>query len=75
MAAYEANLMEDTGCELEVINDTLQFDLRAFEIKTFKLRLQSLGEGKSGRIQENARSRPHGSGRWFPIGASGQLGQ
>src|SRR5262245_19418380 len=40
-AANEANLMEDTGRRLEANNDTLQFDLRPYEIKTFKLQLQA----------------------------------
>lgn len=39
-AAYESNLMEDAGRKLEINNDTLQFDLRPYEIKTFKLQLQ-----------------------------------
>jgi alpha-mannosidase len=39
-AANESNLMEDTTGKLEVNNDTLQFDLRPYEIKTFKLQLQ-----------------------------------
>jgi alpha-mannosidase len=43
--AHECNLIEDTGRKLEVSNDTLQFDLRPFEIKTFKLQLRR--EGKS----------------------------
>jgi alpha-mannosidase len=43
--AHECNLIEDTGRKLEVNNDTLQFDLRPFEIKTFKLQLRR--EGKS----------------------------
>jgi len=38
-AANEANLVEDTGRKLEANNDTLQFDLRPYEIKTFKLQL------------------------------------
>jgi alpha-mannosidase len=39
-AAHESNLIENTGPKLEVANDTLQFDLRPYEIKTFKLQLQ-----------------------------------
>ena len=38
-SANESNLMEDTGRKMEVQNDTLQFDLHPFEIKTFKLQL------------------------------------
>jgi alpha-mannosidase len=38
-AAEEANLMEDSGHKLAVADNGLQFDLRAFEIKTIKLRL------------------------------------
>ena len=41
LTANESNLMEDTGRKLEVNNDTFQFDLRPYEIKTFKLQLQS----------------------------------
>jgi alpha-mannosidase len=40
--AREANLMEDSGKELKVQNDKLRFELHPFEIKTFKLSLQSL---------------------------------
>src|SRR5688572_32060611 len=36
----ESNLIEDAGRKLSVSNDTLQFDMGAYEIKTFKLRLQ-----------------------------------
>ena len=42
-AANESNLMEDTGGKLETNNDTLQFDLRPYEIKSFKLQLQPQG--------------------------------
>ena len=38
-AAEEVNLMEDPGHKLAVADNGLQFDLRAFEIKTIKLRL------------------------------------
>ena len=41
VGAQEANLMEDAGRRLEVQNGSLQFDLGAFEIKTFKVQLQS----------------------------------
>lgn len=40
-AAEETNLLEDAGRKLQVANDTLQVDLGAYEIKTFKVRLQS----------------------------------
>ncbi len=36
----ETNLMEADGRKLEVENDTIHFDLRPFEIKTFLLELQ-----------------------------------
>jgi alpha-mannosidase len=35
--AREANLMEDSGKEVRLRNGVLQFDLRPFEIRTFKL--------------------------------------
>jgi len=41
LSANEANLMEDTGKKLKTKDDTLQFDLHPFEIKTFKLRLKN----------------------------------
>jgi len=41
-SAHEANLMEDSGPKLKLQNHTLRFDLRPFEIKTFKLKLGSL---------------------------------
>ena len=37
------NLMEDAGLRLEVNDDTLVFDLAAFQIKTFKLLLKRKG--------------------------------
>jgi hypothetical protein len=42
-AAEEVNLMEDPGSQLAVADNGLQFDLRAFEIKTIKLRLKPRG--------------------------------
>jgi alpha-mannosidase len=39
VAAEEVNLMEDAGPTCPITDNTLQFDLRPFEIKTFKLRL------------------------------------
>jgi len=41
-AAEEVNLLEDPGNNLAVVDNGLQFDLRAFEIKTIKLRLKHL---------------------------------
>jgi alpha-mannosidase len=38
-AAEESNLIEAAGRRLSAQDDTLQFDLRAYEVKTFKLRL------------------------------------
>ena len=42
ISAEESNLLEDAGRKLSVSSDTLEFDLGAYEIKTFKLRLQAL---------------------------------
>ena len=39
LAASESNLLEDAGSQLEVKADTIRFDLRPFEIKTFRFRL------------------------------------
>jgi alpha-mannosidase len=39
LGAEEVNLMEDPGTELALTDDTLQLDLRPFEIKTIKLQL------------------------------------
>jgi len=36
-SAAEVDLMEEAGSPLEVAADTVQFDLRPFEIKTLKL--------------------------------------
>jgi alpha-mannosidase len=36
----EANLMEDAGRELRTEQNSFQFDLHPYEIKTFKLRLR-----------------------------------
>jgi alpha-mannosidase len=41
VSAHEANLMEDSGTEARVREDTLRFDLHPFEIKTFKVRLKT----------------------------------
>jgi alpha-mannosidase len=40
-SANESNLIEETGQSLAVQNNTLRFDLHPFEIKTFKLQLES----------------------------------
>lgn len=42
VSAEESNLLEDAGRKLSAANDTLVFDLGAYEIKTFKLRLQPI---------------------------------
>jgi alpha-mannosidase len=42
LAAHEANLLEDSDRELKINKNTLDFDLHPFEIKTFKLSLQTL---------------------------------
>ena len=45
-AAFEANLLEDSGRPLKIEKNTVRFDLHPFEIKTIKLRL--LPDKKSG---------------------------
>ena len=42
ISAEESNFLEDAGRKLSVSSDTLEFDLGAYEIETFKLRLQAL---------------------------------
>ena len=42
LAASEVNLLEDPGRKLRIHDNAVQFDLHPFEIKTFKLRLQTL---------------------------------
>jgi alpha-mannosidase len=42
LSAREANLMEDAGDVIKAVGDSLQFDLRPFEIKTIRLRLGAL---------------------------------
>jgi alpha-mannosidase len=44
ISAEAVNLMEDPGPSLEVNDDTLVFDLAAFQIKTFKLLLKGKGQ-------------------------------
>jgi alpha-mannosidase len=45
IAAREVNLMEDPGKPLKVRNDTVQFDLHPFEIKTIKVQLAPARRG------------------------------
>lgn len=45
-SAREVNLLEDDGAELKVVDDTLQFDLGPYQIKTFSLKLRPLDQGK-----------------------------
>ena len=45
-SAREVSLLEDGGAELEVVDDTLQFDLDPYQIKTFCLKLLPLNAGK-----------------------------
>ena len=45
-SAYESNLMEDSGRRLATSNDTLEFALGPFKIKTFKLQFRPLEPGK-----------------------------
>jgi alpha-mannosidase len=40
VSAHEANLMEDEGRELRTEQNSFQFDLHPYEIKTFTLRLR-----------------------------------
>ena len=40
-AAWESNLIDDSGRKLDVSGD-LGFDLRAYEIKTFKLQFRKI---------------------------------
>ncbi|MEP6664170.1 MAG: glycoside hydrolase family 38 C-terminal domain-containing protein, partial [Verrucomicrobiota bacterium] len=41
LSANEVNLMEDVGAKMKFANNTLRFELHPFEIKTFKLELQT----------------------------------
>jgi alpha-mannosidase len=47
VSARECNLMEDPGRELTAVMDTIQFGLKPFEIKTFKVQLESAGIANS----------------------------
>jgi alpha-mannosidase len=49
LSAWECNLMEDNGPELKTENDSLQFDLGAFAIQSFKLRLDTLQQFRTAR--------------------------
>ena len=40
LSAHEANLLEEVGRELKIQGDSVQFDLRPYEIKTIRLRLR-----------------------------------
>ena len=42
--AQEANLLEDSAAKLSIKNDSVQFELHPFEIKTLKLELKPLGK-------------------------------
>lgn len=42
-AVHESNLIEDTGARVDAQPQDLQFDLRPYEIRTFKTRLTSVG--------------------------------
>ena len=42
VSAQEVNLMEDPGRKLTAENDTLQFDMGPYEIKTFALQLKKV---------------------------------
>jgi alpha-mannosidase len=44
LAAHESNLLEDLGSELDVRADRIRFNLRPFEIKTFRFRLAPIGK-------------------------------
>ena len=41
VAARESNLLEEAGRKMKVENNTVQFDLHAFEIKTIRVKLRS----------------------------------
>jgi alpha-mannosidase len=45
-SAREVSLLEDGGAELKVVDDTLQFDLGPYQIKTFSLKLLPLNASK-----------------------------
>ncbi len=45
-SAREVNLIEDDSAALEVANNTIQFDLGPYQIKTFSLKLRPLEPGK-----------------------------
>ncbi len=45
-SAKETNLMEDAGAALALSSNTIQFDLRPYQIKTFKLKLQPFAARK-----------------------------
>ncbi|MFN8009108.1 MAG: glycoside hydrolase family 38 C-terminal domain-containing protein [Terriglobia bacterium] len=41
VSANESNLVEETGAKMAIANDTLQFNLHPFEVKTFQLQLET----------------------------------
>jgi alpha-mannosidase len=45
-SASEADLLENPTRQLDVLNDTLSFDLGPYQIKTFLLKLKPLGNGR-----------------------------
>jgi alpha-mannosidase len=44
---HEANLIEDTGARLDAQGDSFAFDLKPYEIKTFKLTVRPAAIGSS----------------------------
>jgi alpha-mannosidase len=61
-SAQNVNLMEDSGDELKAQNNTVRFDLHPFEIKTFKLRLETKAKSTSpGRVLKSAGERRVGA--------------
>jgi alpha-mannosidase len=43
---HEANLIEDSGAPLSAEHDSFTFDLKPYEIRTFKLKLKPVGTAK-----------------------------
>ena len=46
LSAREVSLLEDRGADLKFLDDTLQFDLGPYQIKTFSLKMLPLNAGK-----------------------------
>jgi alpha-mannosidase len=42
---HEANLIEDTGARIDATHDSFTFDLKPYEIKTFKLTVKPIAQG------------------------------